>query len=1120
MGIPRTMALSGARAASPIVGFWLLLAGTLCGQNVLTWHNDNARTGQNLQETILTPANVTASTFGRLLTLTLDGRVDAQSLYVSSVAIPGQGTHRVVYVVTEHDSVYALDADNGATLWHVSLLGTGEAPSDDRGCSQVTPEIGITSTPVIDLSAGPHGTIYAIAMSKDNSSQYHHRLHALDLTTGTEQFGGPVEVQATYPGTGSGSSNGTVTFNPAQYKERSGLLILNGVVYTSWASHCDFLPYTGWVIGYNQTTLQRTSVLNLTPNGSFGAIWAAGSGPAADANGNIYLQTGNGTFDTTLTGGFPNKNDYGNAIVKLSTAGGGLAVVDYFTMFNTASESGSDADLGSGGLMLLPPLTGQGGGSVSLAVGAGKDGHIYVVNQNNLGKFNSTSDSIYQNMSSAVPGGVWASPAWFNSTLYYGDVGGTLKAFKFASGIFDTVAASHSTGTYRYPGTTPSISASGTSNAIVWAVENGVSTAVLHAYDAADLSRELYNTNQAANSRDHFGAGNKYMVPTIANGKVYVGTPNGISVFGLLPPPSVAVTPTSGIGSSQTFSVTVSDTNGAAFVGYMYLLINSSLNGANACFVEYNRSANSIRLVNDSGLVWPTPVVVGSGPPMSNGQCTLNPAMASASASGNNVTINVPLTFASAFAGAKNVYVSAYDVHGHGSGWQNGGAWTVPSLGTPVVVSAAPASGTGTSQTFALTLSDPHGASSVGYVYLLINASLNGANSCFVEYNRAANTIRLAADSGLAWPTPVPLGTGSAMSNSQCTLNTSSASRSMSGNSLVLNVPLSFWPAYAGPKNVFVSAYDVNGSGSSWQNTGAWTVPSGTPPSVVSVSPSSGSGQSQVFALTVSDSNGATFIQYVYLIVNAAVRGDNSCFVEYNRAANTIRLVNDSGLVWPTPVHVGTGSAMANSQCTLNPATASVSISGSSLTINVPLTLAASYVGGKNVFASAYDVNGLGSGWQNLGSWSVPSQGPPAVASVNPSSGSAASQTFALNVSDPDGASIIGYVYLLINGSLNGANSCFVEYNRTANTIRLANDSGLTWPTPATLGTGSAMSNNQCTLNPAAASSTASGNNLTLNVPLSFASPGYSGSKTVYVQVYAVTGAGSGWQTPGTWIVP
>jgi hypothetical protein len=501
--------------------------------DVLTYHNDVARTGQNLTETTLTTGNVTSANFGKLGFYPVDGLVDAEPLYASNVAVPNNGTHNVLIVPTENDSVYAFDADSGATLWQVSALKSGETASDNRGCGQVTPEIGVTSTPVIDRTRGPNGAVYVIAMSK-NGSTYYQRLHALDLALGTELFGGPVEIQATYPGTGDNSSNGNVVFDPGQYKERSALLLLNGVLYTGWASHCDIRPYTGWIIGYNESTLAQTSVLNVTPNGNEGAIWMAGAGLAADTSGNIYFLDANGDFDTTVNAsGFPSDGDFGNAFMKLSTSGNQLAVADYFEMDNGVSESSSDTDLGSGGLIVLPDLSDGSGNTWHLAVGAGKDSNLYLVNRDSMGKFSSNNNNIYQELPGALPGGVWAMPAYFNNTLYYGSVGSPIQAFTITNAKLSTSATAQTANSFGYPGATPSISANGTSNAIVWAVEN-TSPAVLHAYNATNLN-ELYNSNQAANGRDQFGAGNKFITPMIVNGKVFVGTTNGVAVFGLLP---------------------------------------------------------------------------------------------------------------------------------------------------------------------------------------------------------------------------------------------------------------------------------------------------------------------------------------------------------------------------------------------------------------------------------------------------------------------------------------------------------------------------------------------------------------------------------------------------------
>ena len=504
--------------------------------DVLTYHNDNARTGQNLNEEILSPANVNTNHFGKLWVLPADGLVDAQPLYAAGVNIPLKGLRNLVFIATENDSVYAYDADSTNLFWRVSMLGTNEAPSDNRGCSQVTPEIGITATPVIDRQLGPNGTIFVVAMSKrviNGTNAYFQRLHALDLATGTNRLPA-VTIAATYPGTGENSDGTNVIFDPAQYKERCGLLLLGGVVYTSWASHCDDQPYTGWIIGYDEHTLAQTSVLNITPNGGEAAIWMSGAGLAADASSNIYFLAGNGTFDTNLTlNGFPDQGDYGNAFMKLSTVSNQLAVADYFTMFNTLSESAADTDLGSGGALVLPDMLDGQGHLRQLAVGAGKDGNLYLVDRSNMGKFNPNNDSaIYQELDGALPGGVWSMPAYFNNTLYYGAVGYYLQAFPFQNARL-TNSSSQTAFIFNYPGTTPSISANGSSNGIVWAAENA-SPAVLHAYSPTNLAHEFYYSSQVAGGRDNFGNGNKFITPMIASARVYVGTTTGVGVLGLL----------------------------------------------------------------------------------------------------------------------------------------------------------------------------------------------------------------------------------------------------------------------------------------------------------------------------------------------------------------------------------------------------------------------------------------------------------------------------------------------------------------------------------------------------------------------------------------------------------
>ncbi len=403
-----------ARTLPALILFALLFALPSHSQDVLTYHDNNSRTGLDNLETTLTLTNVNFATFGKLFTVPADGLVDAEPLYLSNVSIAGV-THNLLVVATEHDSVYAYDADTGSSIWHISTIGAGETTSDSHHCMLVSPEIGITSTPVIVRPKTGDPVIYVVAMTKDSTGNYHQRLHALDATTGAELFKGPAEISAQYPGTGDDSSGGYVLFDPGQYVERASLLLVNNIVYLSWSSHCDVRPYTGWLMGYNAATLKQTTVLNLTPNGSQGGLWGSAAGMAADTSGNIILLDGNGTFDTTLTSaGFPTEGDYGNAFLRLTTKGG-LAVADYFEMYNQVTENGNDTDLGSGGALLLTQKDST-GKIWNLAIGAGKDANIYIVDRTNLGKFNSTSNHIYQQLTGVLKDGMWSMPASINNS--------------------------------------------------------------------------------------------------------------------------------------------------------------------------------------------------------------------------------------------------------------------------------------------------------------------------------------------------------------------------------------------------------------------------------------------------------------------------------------------------------------------------------------------------------------------------------------------------------------------------------------------------------------------------------------------------------------------------------
>jgi hypothetical protein len=505
--------------------------------DVTTYHYNLNRDGLNSQETILTQANVNSTSFGKVGMDAVDGKVDAEPLYLANLSIGG-ALHNVLFVASEHGSVYAFDADTNAQLWKTSVIPTGEMTSDDHGCSQISTEIGITSTPVIDRKQGPNGTLFTVGMSKDSAGKYHQRIHALNITTGAEITGSPTEVAAAVPGTGDNSQGGNVVFDPSQYAERAALTLYNGNIYTAWTSHCDVGLYTGWLIAYSESTLQQTQVLNLIPNGHEGSIWMSGSGLAVDSAGSLYLSDANGTFDATLdANNNPINHDYGNAMIRL-TANGTLAVADYFNVSNTVSESSQDLDLGSGGVVLLPDMTDASGKIQHLVVGAGKDKNIYIASRDSLGKFNaasSTNANVYQQITGQLAGLNYTTPAVFNNTLFIASDGDNLKAFPFTNAKLATAPTSVSAATFAHPGSTPAISANGSQNGIVWAVESALTApGVLHAYDPTNLQHEFYNSNQAASNRDTFGNGNKFITPLVINGKVYIGTQNSVAIFGLL----------------------------------------------------------------------------------------------------------------------------------------------------------------------------------------------------------------------------------------------------------------------------------------------------------------------------------------------------------------------------------------------------------------------------------------------------------------------------------------------------------------------------------------------------------------------------------------------------------
>jgi chitodextrinase len=515
-----------------------------------THHNDASRSGQNLSESVLTPSNVTPASFGKLFSYALDGVAMASPLYVANVRLSDASVHNVVYVATEHDSVYAFDADGRSAnpLWQTSFIspavgpGVTAVPSNDTGeCCDIAPEIGITGTPVIDPASG---TLYVVAKTKEISGTtvtYVQRLHALDITTGTEKFGGPVVLNASVPGQGQGTDGVNVPFDALHENQRPALLLNNGVVYIGFAAHGDVQPYHGWVLGYNATTLRQTMAFNVSPNGDGGGIWQANGGLAADAAGNIYFVTGNGAFDADVGG-----TSYGDSFVKIDPTG---TVVDYFTPSDQASISATNFDLGAAGPLLLPD---QPGAHTHLIVSAGKDNTVYLVDRDKMGGFNSNDNSqIVQSLVDIFPYGTpepgnYSSPVYFNGTVYFGPIADNIQAFRLTNGLLSTSATTRSSDIYAYPGATMTISANGSANGILWAVQrNGdcgtqsscgtASPGVLKAYDASNLTFLLYSSDQAIGDRDALDFAVKFSVPIVANGKVFVGTTGRLTVYGLLP---------------------------------------------------------------------------------------------------------------------------------------------------------------------------------------------------------------------------------------------------------------------------------------------------------------------------------------------------------------------------------------------------------------------------------------------------------------------------------------------------------------------------------------------------------------------------------------------------------
>lgn len=520
------MNLSALLAAS------LLTLAIPCAAQVTTSQYNNSRTAATLREKILTPQNVNTEQFGKLGAFKVDSAVYAQPLYAPAVPIPGKGAHDVLFVATEHDSVYAFDANQPGDppLWKVSFLdksrGIGTLSEDIVACPFIRPEVGITSTPVIDLKSG---TLYVLARTMIRrtvgNDEYFQHLHALAITTGAEKFGGPKLITASVPGKGAGANKGQVAFDSLRENPRAALTLANNTVYLEWASSCDVDPYHGWVMSYDAQTLAQKSVLNVNPDGTQAGIWLSDTGPAVDADGNLYVPTGNGTFDAASGG-----RDYGDSVLKLD--GTSLAIRDYFTPHDQDRISNADTDIGSSGPTLLPD---QPGPHRHLLLQPTKDSTIFVIDRDNMGKYHPDGDALLQMIK--LSGAGLGAIAYFNGHAFFATSDDFLRDYAVKNGQL----VLHTTSSMKFvdPGATPSISADGNKNAIVWAIAtktwNGPDTkaAVLYAFDATKLGQPIYSSDQNR-ARDHAALAARFIIPIVVNGRVYFGTRSEVEVYGLL----------------------------------------------------------------------------------------------------------------------------------------------------------------------------------------------------------------------------------------------------------------------------------------------------------------------------------------------------------------------------------------------------------------------------------------------------------------------------------------------------------------------------------------------------------------------------------------------------------
>jgi len=581
-------------------------------------------------------------------------------------------------------------------------------------------------------------------------------------------------------------------------------------------------------------------------------------------------------------------------------------------------------------------------------------------------------------------------------------------------------------------------------------------------------------------------------------------------------PEATSVSPSSGSGSSQTFQFTYSDDNGYQELGWLHAMFQNGIYEPGSCHIQYQQGSDALWLRNDAGTSWLGPITPGQSGSLANSQCTLDGPSSSVSGSGSALTLDLALTFQPAFSGTKYIYMFAADTTGLNSGWQQRGTWTTQIPTAPQALSVSPSSGSGTSQTFQFVYSDANGYEQIGWAHAMFQTAVNQANACYAYYLRSGNSLWLRNDAGTAWLGPVTPGQAGSLTNSQCTLGGQASSVSGSGDTLTINLALTFDPAFAGQKNVYMFVADTTGLNSGWQYRGTWNTQDSQAPEAVSVAPSSGSGSSQTFQFTYSDGNGYQQMGWAYAMIQSSISQAGACYAYYYASGNSLWLRNDEGTAWLGPITPGQKGTLANSQCTLDGPPSSVSGSDNTLTLNLALAFQPSFVGTKNVYMFVADTTGLNSGWQQRGTWNTTEPQAPEAVSVSPLSGTGSAQTFQFTYSDANGYQQMGWTYLMFQTAVDQVSACYAYYHQGSNALWLRNDAGTAWVGPVTPGQAGSLANSQCTLDGPSSSVSGSGCTLTLNPALTF-EPVFAGTKNVYMYAADTSGLNSGWVLSGEW---